>query len=150
MKPTFDQIRKLKEETGAPIIRVKKVLEEVKGDTKEAFRILQKEGFEKAASKEGRETNAGVVETYIHATKSSGATVVLASETDFVSRTPEFGNLAHEIAMQTCAMNPKSKEELLAQPYIRDESKTIGQLIKEHISRFGENIVLVDFKRFEV
>lgn len=150
MKISFDIIRKLREETGAPVIRVKKVLEEVSGNEKKAFEILQKEGFEKAAKREGRETKAGLVETYIHATKTSGATVAIATETDFVARTPEFQKLAHEIAMQVTAVDPKNKEELLNQPYIRDESKTIKDLIKEHTAKFGENIVLVDFKRFGV
>ena len=65
-KISLELIRKLKEETGAPVIRVKKVLEEVGGDEKKAFGILQKEGFEKAAKKEGRETSQGLIETYIH------------------------------------------------------------------------------------
>ena len=87
-------ISKLREETGAPVVRVKQVLDEVKGDVKKAERILKKEGFEKASKREGRETKAGVVETYIHSTKNSGATVVLGVETDFVARNPEFHKLA--------------------------------------------------------
>jgi len=81
-----DQIRKLRDSTGAPIMRVKKVLEKVGGDEGKAEKILKKEGFETAAGKVGRETKAGVVETYIHATRTSGATVVMATETDFVAR----------------------------------------------------------------
>lgn len=149
-KITTNQIRKLREATGAPMIRVKRVLEEVKGNEKEAEKILRKEGFETAAKKENRMTKAGVVETYIHATRLSGATVVMATETDFVARNPDFQKLAREVAMQITAMKPKDSKELLKQPYIRDETKTIEELIKEDIAKFGENIKVIDFRRFEV
>lgn len=150
IKITTDQIRKLRDKTGAPVIRVKKVLEEVGGDEKKAFEILQKEGFEKAAKREGRETRAGWIFTYVHHSGRSGSIVDLECETDFVARTTEFQKLGHELALQVTSMNPKDKDELLKQPYIRDETKTVGDLIKEHIAKFGENIVLVDFERFEV
>jgi len=143
-------ISKLRKETGAPVVRVKQVLDEVKGDVKKAEKILKKEGFEKASKREGRETKAGVVETYIHATKNSGATVVLGVETDFVARNPEFHKLAREIAMQVTAMDPKNEKELLSQPYIRNSKKTVGDLIKEGRAKFGENIKLREFKRFEI
>jgi len=150
MKININQIKKLRRETGAGITDIKEALEEAKGDEKVAKQILQKQGLVKAGKKAGKETKAGVVESYIHATKNSGAVVVLTCETDFVARTEEFKNLAHEIAMQVCAMNSKSIKELLSQPWIRDESKIVGDLIASNIAKFGENIKIEDFKRFEV
>jgi elongation factor Ts len=150
MKANLDQIKKLRTQTGAGIMEIRKALEKSGGDPKKAMEILRKQGLMKAAKKAGRKTKAGIVETYIHATRTSGATVVLTSETDFVARTEEFKNLAHEIAMQVCAMNPRDTKELLVQPWIRDETKTIADLISENIAKFGENIKIADFKRFEV
>lgn len=149
-KTSIDQIKKLRDETGAPVAEIKKALESAFGDEKKAKEILKKSGFERAAKKADRETKAGVVETYIHSTKNSGATVVMVTETDFVARTEEFRNLVREVAMQVTAMNPKDEKELLEQPYIRDPQKTIGDLVKEHVAKFGENIKVKEFKRFEV
>ncbi|MEK7188252.1 MAG: elongation factor Ts [Patescibacteria group bacterium] len=163
MKISIQLIKKLRQDSGAPIIRVKQVLQEIIGDLpadathqalqageKKALEILRKEGFEKAEKKENRVTGAGIVETYIHATNTSGATVVLASETDFVARTSEFKNLAKEIAMQVTAIDPKNVDELLQSLWIKDEAKTVSDLVKEHMARFGENIKIQDFKRFQV
>lgn len=144
------QIKKLREEMGAGIADIKEALEESKGDEKMAKEILRKKGLDKASKKEGRETKAGIIEAYIHADKESGAMIVLTCETDFVARNEEFQKLAHEIAMQICAMNPKNVKELLKQPWIRDETQTIEDLLKENIAKFGENIKIVDFKRFEI
>lgn len=150
MKISIDQIKKLREETGAPVHEIKKALEESSGDEKKTKEVLKKAGFERAAKKAERETKAGIVETYLHSTGTSGATVVLATETDFVARHEDFRGLARELAMQITAMKPKDVNELLEQPYIRDEKKTVGDLIKEHIAKFGENIKIKEFRRFEV
>lgn len=143
-------LKKLRDETQASVADCRKALEETKGNYKEALEWLSKHGIEKAGKKEGRETSAGIVETYIHHNLTTGSTVVLTCETDFVGRTGEFKNLAHEIAMQVNATNPKDLKALLGSPYIRDEKKTIQDLIKEHIAKLGENIQVKDFKRFEV
>src|SRR3990172_112555 len=108
MNNLVDKIRRLREESGAPVIRVKKVLEEVGGDEKKALAILQKEGFEKAAKKEGRETSQGLIETYIHHSGKVAALVELFCETDFVARNELFRNLAHELALQVASMGAKS------------------------------------------
>lgn len=143
-------LKKLREETQASVSDIKTALEESKGDHDLALKWLQKHGIEKAGKKEGRETKAGIVETYIHHNLTSGTTVVLTCETDFVGRTGEFKNLAHEIAMQVNATNPKNVADLLKTPYIRDEKKTVGDLVKEHIAKLGENIEVKDFRRFQV
>ena len=149
-KSNIEQIKKIREETSAPIADIKNALEASKGNESKAKEWLRKKGFERADKKGEREVKAGTVQTYLHATGNSGTTVVLLTETDFVSRTDEFKTLAKEIAMQVCAMNPEDEKELLKQPYIRDAGKTVGELIKENIAKFGENIQLKDFKRFQV
>lgn len=143
-------LKKLRDETQASVSDCRRALEETNGDLEKAKEWLRKHGIEKAGKKEGRETSAGIVESYTHHTMTSGSTVVLTCETDFVARTEEFKNLAHEIAMQVNALNPKDVKALLASNYIRDESKTIQDLIKEVIATLGENIQLKEFKRFEV
>ncbi len=150
MKITADQIKQLREKTQAGFSDCKMALEEAKGDMKKAEDILKKKGFEKAAKKSDRETGQGLVESYVHQTGKVGVLVSLLCETDFVARTDEFKTLAHEIAMQVAAMNPKDMDMLLKQEYIRDGSKTIDDLIKETIAKLGENIKLSDFKRSEI
>lgn len=143
-------LKKLREETQASVSDIKTAIEESKGDYDKAFSWLSKHAIVKAGKKEGRATSAGIVETYIHHNLTTGATVVLTCETDFVGRTGEFKNLAHEVAMQVNATNPKDVQALLKSPYIRDEKKTVQDFIKEHIAKLGENIEIKDFKRFEV
>lgn len=149
-KIDIEQIKRLRKETGAGILDIKNALQEAGGAETKAKEILRKKGFEKAEKKEQRDTAAGVVESYIHSNNTTGATVVLLTETDFVARNKEFKNLAREIAMQITAMDPKDIDELLSQPYIRDESKTIKELIKQYIAKFGENIKVKEFRRFKV
>lgn len=144
------QIKELRARTGVSIADCKAALEKANGDMDKALQILKKRGLEIAAKKATRPTGSGIVESYIHHTKNSGATVVIGSETDFVARNPEFKKLAHDIAAQVTATDPKELSELLAQPWIRDESKTIGDLLNQNIASFGENIRIEDFKRFEV
>ncbi len=149
-KINISQIKKLREETGAGIADIKQALEEAGGKEKKAKELLRKKGLDKASKKSNRETKAGIVESYIHTNKTSGAIIVLTCETDFVARNEEFQKLAHELVMQICALDPQNEKELLKEPWIRDESKTINDLIKEHIAKFGENIKIEDFKRFQV
>ena len=83
----------MREQTGAPVIRVKKVLEEVKGKEKKAFEILQKEGFEKADKRKDRATSQGLIETYVHHSGKVASLVELFCETDFVARNELFHEL---------------------------------------------------------
>ena len=140
MKIDVSLIRKLKEETGAPVIRVKKVLEELGGDEKKAFEILRKEGFEKASKREGRETSQGLVESYIHHSGKVASIVELFCETDFVARNELFKELAHNLALQVASMGAKGSQDLLEQEYIKDSTKKVGDLVKEVVAKTGENI----------
>jgi len=150
MKVTIDQIKKLREKTKAGIADCRRALEESDGDLKKAEELLKSWGVDKAAKKADRIVGAGLVETYMHAGGRIGSMVEVACETDFVARTDEFKNLAHEIAMQVAAMDPATVEELLKQEYIRDSAKTIDELVKETIAKVGENIVIKRFMRFEL
>ena len=143
-------IKKLRSKTGAGIADCRRALEKTKGDFKKAEELLKSWGVDKAAQKSDRAVGAGFVETYIHAGGRVGALIEINCETDFVTKTDEFKNLAHEVAMQVAAMDPKDVEELLRQEYIRDSSKKIDDLVKEVITKVGENIIVKRFIRFEL
>lgn len=143
-------IKQLREETGAGIADCRVALEESNGDYKKAIDWLKKHGIEKASKKQDRQTSEGLVESYIHQNGKVGSLVTILCETDFVARTEDFKNLAHEVAMQVAAMNPKDVDTLLKQEYIRDGSITISDLVKQVIAKLGENIVIKEIKRFEI
>lgn len=142
-------IKQLREKTSAGVADIREALEEASGNIKKAEDILRKKGFEKAAKKGDRITNAGLIESYVHQGR-VGSMVEVLCETDFVARTDEFKSLAHEIAMQIASMNPKDLSDLLKQEYIRDPSKTISDLVKEAIAKTGENITVGRIVRFEL
>jgi len=150
MAISLDLIRKLKEETGAPVMRVKKVLEELDGDEKKAEKILREEGFEKAAKREGRETSQGLVKAYAHHSGRIVAVVEVMCETDFVAKNELFVDLANNLAMQVASMNPKDVKELEAQDFIKDPSKKVGDLVKEVIAKTGENVKIGRICRMEL
>ena len=150
VKIQADKIRKLRDKTGAPIMRVKKVLEEQKGDEKKALGFLKKEGFEKASKRKDRATSQGIVATYEHHSKKVASLVELLSETDFVARNKLFTELAHNLALQVASMNPKDVKELEKQDYIRDPKKKISDLVQEVIAKTGENVRIGRFFRVEL
>lgn len=139
-------IKKLREETGAGIADCREALEETNGDLEKAKEILKKKGLAKASSKAERAVKSGIVDVYSHGGK-VGVLVELLCETDFVARTDDFKNLAHELSLQIASMNPSSVEELLEQEYIRDPGTKVDQLIKSVIGKLGENIQVGRFER---
>jgi elongation factor Ts len=146
---TTEQIKKLRDKTGVSVMQCRKALEETSGDEEKALAILRKRGAETAAKKSARNLGAGAVASYIHSGATVGAIVVLSSETDFVSRNPEFQALAKEIAMHVAAMNP-TKGELLEQPFVRTPEITVKSLIESAVQKFGERIEVSEFARFAV
>jgi len=144
-----DNIKKLREMTGAGIMECKRALEEAKGDIDTAKNIIAERGLAKAEKKSERKTGSGVLESYVHNGR-VGVLLELRCETDFVAKTEDFKNLAHDLAMHIAAMNPENVEALLAQPFIKDSSKTIGDLIKSIIAKLGENTVIERFMRYEL
>lgn len=149
-KVTAQLIREVKEETGAPMLRTKKVLDEFKGDKSKAIEVLRKEGFAKMAKRADRETANGIVTSYTHHTGRVASLVELLCETDFVARNELFVELSKNIAMQLASMNPASEAELLSQEFIKDPSKKISDLIAEVTTKTGENIKLGRFERIEI
>jgi len=150
MAATMDEIRKLREETGAGVMDAKKALEESKGDMKAAKAWIAKKGLDRAEKKADREASNGVVYAYVHHNSRSGALVELACETDFVAKTEAFQNLAHEVALQACTEEFENVEALLNSEYIRDPSKKISDLIKEAVLKFGENIKINKIIRWQI
>lgn len=194
MGVSIEDIRKLKELTGVGLTDAKVALVEANGDFDKALEAMRKKGLTKAEKKGDREARAGVIDSYVHDGR-IGVVVELNCETDFVARLDDFKKLAHEIAMQVAAMNPKyvSVDEvpaeemervrgealervkaegkpvdiaekivegqvkkhfvdqvLMTQTYILDEKQTVEGHVKEGIAKFGENIVVRQFKRIEV
>ncbi len=149
MAITVDQIKALREETGAGIADCREALEESNGDVAKAKEVLKKKGLDKAASKSDREVKAGVVETYSHGGR-VGVLVEVLCETDFVAKTEDFKTLAHDLALQIASMNPETKEDLLKQEFIKDPSQTIEDLVKSVIGKLGENIQIGNFARIEL
>lgn len=142
----IDQIKKLRNETGAGIADCREALKQSDGNMEKAKEWLKKKGLDKASSKAEREVKAGIVDVYSHGGK-VGVLVEVLCETDFVARTEDFKNLSHELALQIASMNPSSVEELLSQEYIRDNSLNIDQLIKSVVGKVGENIQVGRFER---
>lgn len=141
-----NDIKKLRELTGAGIMDAKRALEEAGGDFNKAEEIIKDKGFAKAASKSEREIKAGLVKTYLHNNR-VGVLLKLGCETDFVAKSQPFQELAHDLAMQIAAMAPNDVQVLLSQPFIKDESVTIDNLIKQAIAKTGENIRVEAFYR---
>src|SRR5690242_17340683 len=163
MPSTTELIKELREKTGAGIMECKRAVEDAVGDLAKAEQLIKERGLAMAEKKAGREAGQGVIDSYVHAGR-IGAMIELNCETDFVARTEDFKTLAREIAMQVAATNPgriSAKEgdtsaaegdgdvPLLDQPYIRDPSKTVQDLVNETIAKLRENIVVRRIARFE-
>ena len=191
----MEQIKALREKTGAGIVDVKKALDEAGFDDEKAIEILRKRGQDKAMKKSDRETHEGIVVSYVHGNGRVGAIIKLYCETDFVARNEEFQELGRDIAMHIVASAPQcvkpeevsaetiakereiwkeqlaqegksaplmekimvGKEEkfrsdkaLLSQAFVKDPSKTVGELLTEKIHKIGENIQVGSFVRYEL
>jgi len=141
MQINKDLIQKLREQTGAGVMDVKRALEQAGGDETKIIEILREKAQKIAEKKQAeREAKQGIVKAYVHGNKKIGTLVQLACETDFVAKNEEFQQLAHDIAMQIAAMNPENTSDLLNQKFIKDDSKTINDLITEKIAKLGEKI----------
>jgi elongation factor Ts len=159
-------IKDLREKTGAGIMDCKKALLEAEGNFEKAIEILNQRGVALARKKAERVADQGIIEAYIHPGGRIGVLVEVNCETDFVARTEEFKELAHNLALQIAAMCPQfiSSEDvpddeletdvktacLLLQPYIKDPEKTVQDIVTEAIAKVGENIRVRRFIRFEL
>ncbi len=158
-------VKELRELTGAGMLECKTALEQANGDIEKAKEILRQKGHAAAAKRAERVTAQGLVQAYLHHDGRLGALVELNCESDFVARTDDFGRLAEALALQVAATNPTylapedvpqgadgeaDQLSLLTQPFVRDESVTIQDMINEAISKTGENIRIRRFARFEL
>ncbi|MEK7608430.1 MAG: translation elongation factor Ts [Patescibacteria group bacterium] len=143
------EVQRLRETTGAGVVECKKALDEAKGDFEVAKKIIHEKGLAKVEKRAGREAGSGLIFSYVHSDR-IGVLVDVRAETDFVVRSEPFRTLVREVAMQISAMAPQNVDDLLEQPYIRDESKKISDLVNEVIARVGENVKVSSFYRMEI
>ncbi|MEK7629683.1 MAG: translation elongation factor Ts [Patescibacteria group bacterium] len=144
------QVKKLRDLTGASMMDCKRALENAGGDIDKAQDFLKEQGVKTAEKKSARNTNAGLIEPYIHTNGRSGALVEVLCETDFVARNQIFKELAHDIAMQIVAMDPQNNEELLVSSFIKNPELTIEAYLNSKILVIGENIKIGKFSRFQI
>lgn len=144
-----DLIVKLREATGAGVMECKRALEEAGGDFDKAVEFIHEAGLLRAETKKERKTGAGLLYSYVH-NERVGVLLEVRAETDFVVRSEPFREMTHNLAMQIAAMNPADVLELLKQPFIKNESLTIGDLVKGVTAKVGENIKVEKFCRYEL
>lgn len=151
MAITTEDIKLLRESTGAGILDCKKALQETDGNIDQAIEFLRKKGLAAASKKTSREANDGLVSAHISADGLLGVLVEVNCETDFVARTEDFqafvAALVQQVANQAGAANV---ETLLASPFIGDSSKTVAEKLTETIAKLGENMVIRRVARFEL
>ena len=165
MAVSTEDVKKLREETGAGVMDAKRALDEAEGNFEKAKAVLRERGMAAAAKRSERETGQGVVEAYIHGGVRIGVIVEVQCETDFLARTDGFRQLAKDVAMQIAAMNPLAltpeevpaehngtaeENALLTQNFIKDGSRTIQQLVQDVVATTGENVRIARFSRFEL
>lgn len=195
MKITAQMVKELREATSAGILDAKNALVKAEGDYDKAVDILREKGAARAAKRSDRSANEGTIELYAHPGDRLGVMLELNCETDFVARTEQFQELAHNLALHIAAMSPRylkredvdpgeldrevevlksqaladGKPEaivekivagriskfygeicLMEQPFIKDDSVTINEMLLDAIRRTGENIIIRRFARFEL
>lgn len=150
MTISASDIKRLREETSCGVIDCKKALDQAKGDFAKAKELLRQRGLEMAAKKSDRAAKEGRVESYIHAGNKIAVIVEVNCETDFVARNEDFIKFTKELAMHIAAMSPENVEGLLAQPFVRDASKTIKDMLNDLVAKIGENIMVGRFVRYKV
>ena len=160
---TTQSVKELRELTDAGVMDCRRALEEASGDIGKAREILHRNGVVAATKRQSRDANQGIVEAYIHSGNRIGVLLELNCETDFVARTDDFKELAHNLAIQIAAMAPDylSSEEissdefrdpsevcLLSQTYVKEPDRTIQDLVDEVRAKTGENVRVRRFTRF--
>ena len=146
---TAEQVKELREKTGAGMMDCKKVLTETDGDMEKAMDLLRERGIAKAAKKSSRIAAEGLVDAYLSEDKKIGSVVEVNAETDFVAKNDEFKSFVTTIAKQIAINNPTDVEDLLKQKYIDEEDKTVEEVLTNKIATIGENMSIRRFERFE-
>lgn len=170
---TAQMVKELRDRTGAGVKECKDILTQTEGDMKKAIDVLRERGMKVSDKVQGREANEGRIEVYVHPGSRMAAIVEVDCETDFVARTDDFIVLAKDLALHIAAMNPRylkvedvpaeaiaesgeSAEKfyeqyvLMAQPFVKDGSRTIEDKIKDTVAKVRENVVVRRFVRYEI
>jgi elongation factor Ts len=142
-----EDIKQLRDMTGCGVMDAKRALQEAGGDLGRAEELVR--GRQQPRPSE-RPAGAGAVFQYRHHDGRMGSMVVLTCGTDFVARSPLFTQLGEEVALQVAALGPADVPALLGQPFVKDGSKTVGQMVAEVAGRTGENVQVREFCRFSV
>jgi len=131
MSVSAEQVKKLREMSGAPMMECKRALDEAQGEMEQAFTILRKRGQATAAKKAGRTASQGLVGFYIHPGAQIGVIVEVNCESDFVARNEEFQEMTHDIAMQICATDPRfiRKEDVTSEVLEREKEILRAQAV---------------------
>jgi len=175
--PSAADVKALREATNAPVMDCRRALVEASGDVQKAKQLIAERGQQVALKKGDREVREGFIGHYVHQGGKMGVLVELACETDFVAKNETFQKLAHDLALHICASRPRfiSRDDitpemkktleaehdgkidkyleehvLLEQPFVRDESKTVGELVAGAVGVLGENIKIRRFARFDI
>ena len=146
---TANQVKELRERTGAGMMDCKKVLTETNGDEEKAIELLRERGLSKAAKKSGRIAAEGLAAAYISDDKKVGVVIEVNAETDFVAKNEEFKAFVADVAKQVATKNPSNVEELLAQESMAENGKTVQEVLTNKIATIGENMSIRRFERFE-
>ncbi len=191
----IEEVKKLRQETGVSVMECKKALEKSGGDIDKAKKVLREKGEEVAGKRSGRSAEEGIINTYVHPNRKIGVILDIRSESDFVAKSDDFQELAHEVCLQIAALNPryaaeeeipeevieeekeialkqfegsnkpkeviekiiegkikkfKKENVLIYQSWVKNDEKTIEDLINEKVAKLGEKIVINRFERFEI
>ncbi|MFH1087726.1 MAG: elongation factor Ts [Chloroflexota bacterium] len=165
MSSLADQIRELREKSGAGFLKCQQALAASGGQPDKALALLREQGFAVVEKKATRVTAEGIIESYVHPGGRIGVLLEINSETDFAARDEMFKQLAHDMALQVAAMAPQyvSQQDmpkdtdaspevacLLNQPFIKDTNRTVQEVVNEVITRLQENVRIRRFCRFEI
>ena len=146
---TAEQVKSLREKTGAGMMDCKKVLTETDGDMEKAMELLRERGIAKAAKKSDRIAAEGLVYALVSEDKKVGAVVEVNAETDFVAKNQEFRDFVADVAKQIVEKNPADVEALLEQESIVVLGKTVKEVLTDKIATIGENMSIRRFVRYE-
>ncbi len=149
MEITAQQVKELREKTGAGMMDCKKALAETQGDVEKAVHLLREKGIAKAASKEGRATSEGTIASFVGNGDKLGVLVEINCETDFVARTDKFKQFAADIANHVATKAPKDLDDLNAQAMPNHDGKSVSDYVKGFIGSLGENTQIKRFVRME-
>jgi elongation factor Ts len=141
-------VKRLRELTAAGMMDCKKALEEADGDFDKAVEVLRVKGAKDVGKRESRTASNGLVASHLDG-NSSGVLLELNCETDFVAKTEAFQSLAADVAAHVVAAHPSDTDELLGQPFAKDGSKSVKQVLDEANATMGEKIEVRRFARFD-